>query len=647
MEKDIKLSIIMPVYNAENYLNKTLESLRMCLKDGIEAVIVNDASTDSSKQIIEKFITDNKKKNIKFIDNKENSGAGKSKNIGIENSSGKYIGFLDSDDYVDKEYYNEMLKLAEKNKADIVVSDIVLDFSYKQTKDPIYHNNIYSSKDNGDIFIEKNTLYGYWACASACSKIFKKSLLKNLRFSSKNIDDLMFTIPAVEKANKIAYCRDKSYYYYQSDNSITRNDNVQKKIENLTSLFETLDYLLKNNKKESAQILATNSLYPYICVTLLGLHRKNVAAFVEAIKYNIEKYNYNVEEMINKNEYLKGSVFNTAKVHTEIMDLIGYNHYDVLIKRFSRSKIEKKLRTVLRLVKHNPDKLRYVINKKLNKNKKFEPLVSIVIPVYNGENYLKEAIDSALQQTYKNIEIIVVNDGSKDNTEKIALSYGKKIRYFKQENGGVSAALNTALSKMKGEYFSWLSHDDLYYPYKVEVQVDYLKYLKNKNVILFADYQLIDENGKYKGTPIRANHKMTKIQEYCLLRGCINGITMLIPKKAFDETGKFNTELRCTQDYDMWHRMNKKYKFVHMSEVTSLTRVHAGQDTNKNPRVVTEGEVLWTNMIEDVSDKRKKQLEGSIANYYKKMLEHLKYSPYEKTKELCEKKYKEYNENNK
>ena len=140
---------------------------------------------------------------------------------------------------------------------------------------------------------------------------------------------------------------------------------------------------------------------------------------------------------------------------------------------------------------------------------------------------------------------------------------------------------------------------------------------------------------------------MTKIQEYCLLRGCINGITMLIPKKAFDETGKFNTELRCTQDYDMWHRMNKKYKFVHMSEVTSLTRVHAGQDTNKNPRVVTEGEVLWTNMIEDVSDKRKKQLEGSISNYYKKMLEHLKYSPYEKTKELCEKKYKEYNENNK
>ena len=73
-----------------------------------------------------------------------------------------------------------------------------------------------------------------------------------------------------------------------------------------------------------------------------------------------------------------------------------------------------------------------------------KPLISIVIPVYNGSNFLREAIDSALAQTYKNIEIIVVNDGSADDgeTERIALSYGDKIRYFKKENGGVSSALN-------------------------------------------------------------------------------------------------------------------------------------------------------------------------------------------------------------
>ena len=85
---------------------------------------------------------------------------------------------------------------------------------------------------------------------------------------------------------------------------------------------------------------------------------------------------------------------------------------------------------------------------------KFNPKVSIIIPVYNGSNYLKEAIDSALEQTYKNIEIIVVNDGSRDNgaTEKIVKSYGDRIRYYKKDNGGVSTALNLGIEKMTGEY---------------------------------------------------------------------------------------------------------------------------------------------------------------------------------------------------
>ncbi len=92
------------------------------------------------------------------------------------------------------------------------------------------------------------------------------------------------------------------------------------------------------------------------------------------------------------------------------------------------------------------------------------PKVSIVIPVYNGSDFLREAIDSALAQTYRNIEIVVVNDGSQDDgkTEHVALSYGNKIRYFSKPNGGVASALNRAIREMTGEYFSWLSHDDLY-----------------------------------------------------------------------------------------------------------------------------------------------------------------------------------------
>lgn len=107
------------------------------------------------------------------------------------------------------------------------------------------------------------------------------------------------------------------------------------------------------------------------------------------------------------------------------------------------------------------------------KENKNLPLASIVIPVYNGADYLKEAVDSALGQTYPNCEVIVVNDGSADGgrTERAALSYGDRIRYFSKENGKVSTALNLGLKNMRGEYFAWLSHDDVFYADKIEKQI--------------------------------------------------------------------------------------------------------------------------------------------------------------------------------
>ena len=130
------------------------------------------------------------------------------------------------------------------------------------------------------------------------------------------------------------------------------------------------------------------------------------------------------------------------------------------------------------------------------------PKVTIVIPVYNGSNYMREAIDSALAQTYENIEILVVNDGSKDGgkTRDIALAYGDKIRYFEKENGGVATALNLAIQEMQGEYFSWLSHDDVYYPDKIQAEIEYLQKIGREDVIVYSDQDYIDRDSKITGT---------------------------------------------------------------------------------------------------------------------------------------------------
>ncbi|MCL2157500.1 MAG: glycosyltransferase [Methanobrevibacter sp.] len=234
---------------------------------------------------------------------------------------------------------------------------------------------------------------------------------------------------------------------------------------------------------------------------------------------------------------------------------------------------------------------------------------------------MREAIDSALAQIYKNIEVLVVNDGSNDNgkTRKIALSYGNKIRYFeKEKNGGVSTALNLGIKNMTGDYFSWLSHDDLYFPAKIETEINYLinHNLVNKKVILFADYYLIDKNSRIIAKCINDHKMLIEKPEYALLRGAVNDITLLIPKKAFKEHGLFDENLQCTQDYMLWHKMFKTYKPVHIPEILVSTRDHNTQASKTNPKFVTENNDLWIMMIEDLAKFDKERLEGSEYFYY-------------------------------
>lgn len=216
-----------------------------------------------------------------------------------------------------------------------------------------------------------------------------------------------------------------------------------------------------------------------------------------------------------------------------------------------------------------------------------DSLVSIVIPAYNGSNYLKEAIASALAQTYKNIEVIVVNDGSNDGgeTEKIAKSYGSKIRYFKKENGGVASALNLGIEKMTGEYFSWLSHDDMYEKTKIEDQVNFLNKLDSKNIIVACNTKVLFESGIRKKEKIDANtFKFIDIFLSTSANVGVNGCSLLIPKDAFEICGRFNPSLSVTQDYDLWFRMKDKYKFMLLDQYLVISRRHDEQDSVKKQK---------------------------------------------------------------
>lgn len=226
----------------------------------------------------------------------------------------------------------------------------------------------------------------------------------------------------------------------------------------------------------------------------------------------------------------------------------------------------------------------------------YEPLVSIIIPVYNGANYMRQAIDSALAQTYENIEIIVVNDGSTDDgeTEQIALSYGERIRYYKKENGGCASALNYGISKMKGDWFSWLSHDDLYMPDKVKSQINAIRNnrLDTRHTVICCGTQVIDENGdpaphinEDQAGFVCAN----KMAEFMLGGHALNGCALLIPKAALDEMGPFNTEYVYILDIMYWINLSLAgYDFFFITDALSLNRKHGEQVSVKKKALLSQ-----------------------------------------------------------
>lgn len=226
---------------------------------------------------------------------------------------------------------------------------------------------------------------------------------------------------------------------------------------------------------------------------------------------------------------------------------------------------------------------------------RYEPKVSIVIPAYNASNFLEEAIESALAQTYWNYEIIVVNDGSQDNgaTAKIAAKFSDKIRYIEKENGGSSSALNVGIQNMEGEWFSWLSHDDLYEPEKLERQICYLNTLQLKdgkleNHILFCGSECINAFGrrisKAKSSKLGSlsNYIATLPgNEYLMAeptRCAFNGCSCLVHKSVFQRIGMFDENLRLVNDADMWYRMYAHGFRIHfIPEVLVYWRIHDKQ----------------------------------------------------------------------
>lgn len=255
------------------------------------------------------------------------------------------------------------------------------------------------------------------------------------------------------------------------------------------------------------------------------------------------------------------------------------------------------------------------------------PRATIAIPVRNGADFLAEAIDSALAQTYPNLEIVVVDDGSNDDgaTADIARSYGDRIRFIQQANTGVAGALNRVLREMTGDLFCWLSHDDVFEPNKVAIQVElYARLGSPRDVVLYSDFSWIEGQGDVTGTERFDRREMTLRPWLAFYDGRLNGCTILVPRCFLIEIGGIAEGHPHTQDYQTWWRFSQRARFVHIPVPLVRVRRHAGQGSHTRA-ARQEGEAFWISVMEETTDFDATLLDGSYERFLRRSADFLRY----------------------
>jgi glycosyltransferase involved in cell wall biosynthesis len=200
-------------------------------------------------------------------------------------------------------------------------------------------------------------------------------------------------------------------------------------------------------------------------------------------------------------------------------------------------------------------------------------LVSIVLPTYNGSKYIQQSVDSCLNQTYKNIELIIVDDGSTDETaEIIKLNNDKRIKYIKHEiNKGLPIALNSGFDKSSGQLLTWTSDDNLYSPNAIEEMVIFLKQIKGSFV--YCDYFTFNDAGNIKNLIELPN--TTKLED-----GNHVGACFLYTRRVMEIIGAYDPSTKLAEDYDYWIRITKEFPIFHLNKSLYYYRIHKNSLTS-------------------------------------------------------------------
>ena len=452
-----RISIIIPIYNVNKYLRECLDSIINQTLKTIEIICVNDGSTDNSLEIIKEYIYDNRI----IIINKNNSGYGDSMNQGLNIASGEYIGIVESDDFIDINMFENLYKITKKGDIDIIRSNFYL-YWEKNKKEALnfkilknLYNKIFNPMELQNIFLVQPSIW-----AGIYKKLFLiKNDIKFLTTPGASYQDTSFFYKTLYKANKI-FCTKKAFYYYRqtNSNSSVNNNTLNKVIFAHIELNEIEKFIKKDIK----------------------LYNKNQRYFNTK---KIMTLLWNLNRVDKKKQYNK-------ILYKEIYEILKSDNY--IHEQFNNFEIN-----FLNYLKNNGEERTSEIF--LYSPKEKNPQISVIIPIYNCEKYIKECLSSLIKQTFKNFEIICINDGSNDDTLKILKKFEAKderIKIFNQNNSGPGIARNVGMKKSKGEYLMFLDSDDIFK--KTMLEELYIKIKENDSDVVICNSQNFEKKKWWK-----------------------------------------------------------------------------------------------------------------------------------------------------
>lgn len=473
------VSVIIPIYNVEEYLEECLISVVNQTLKNIEIICVNDGTPDNSMEIVDKYAKDDDR--IVII-NKENGGLSSARNAGIEAAKGEYIYFLDSDDYIKEETLECLYKEAKEQDLDTIYFDAESFFeteelAEKESSYVTYYKRepLYNEVASGQRLFAKMVLDRKFR-PSACLQINRTELLRehNIRFKEGIIhEDNLFSAEVTLFAKRARHMAESFYQRRVREESIMTSSSYNR---SAYGYFVGLRTLIP----KVAENVADEELFA-IYMKHLGRMRNNAANALRKIPLEeLEPTNLEAEEELwfqymvrDYANLLRDRDIKNAASRKTIIKLKRKNkQLKKRVKRLESTlfyRIKRALVGVARRCKNGMKKLikRMVFWVAPKYYAKRFVKISIITPVYNAKKYLAEGIESLRKQTLQDIEVIYVDDQSTDGSYEILKKYAKKdkrIRVFQQEHLGAGQARNLGIKYARGKYVLFLDCDDYFYP---------------------------------------------------------------------------------------------------------------------------------------------------------------------------------------